>query len=87
MITDASIDGLGAIIEQVQPDLYARPLYFLSRAMLPNERNWSATEWECAAVKNRQFFHGMPFVAGSDHQPLKNLENNRVQRWLIRSTD
>ena len=58
---------------------------------MPNERNCSATELECAIVwavkKNRQLFYGIPFVGVSDHQPLKNLESlstkvNRVQRWL-----
>ena len=91
LITDASIDGLGAVIEQLQPDSSTRPLCFLSRTTLPNERNWSATELECAAIvwavkKNRQLFYGIPFVVVSDHQPLKNLESlstkvNRVQRW------
>ena len=37
--------------------------------------------------KNRQRFHGIPFVVVSDHKPLKNLERlstkvNRVQRWF-----
>ena len=91
LITDASVDGLGAVVEQAQPDPSTRPLCFLSRTTLPNERNCSATELECAIVwavkKNRQLFYGIPFVGVSDHQPLKNLESlstkvNRVQRWL-----
>ncbi len=91
LITDASLDGLGAVIEQDQPDSSTRPLSFLSRTTMPNERNWSATELECAAIvwavkKNRQLFYGIPFIVVSDHQPLKNLESlstkvNRVQRW------
>ena len=80
LITDASVDGLGAVIEQMQPDQSNRPLCFLSRSTLPNERNWSATELECAAIvwavmKNRQLFYGISFVVVSDHQPLKNLES------------
>ena len=39
LITDASVDGLGAVIEQAQPDLSTRPKIFLSRTKLPNERN------------------------------------------------
>ena len=46
LITDASVDRLGAVIEQAQPDSSARPLCFLSRTTLPNERNLSATELE-----------------------------------------
>ena len=92
LITDASVDGLGAVIEQAQTDSSTRPLCFLSRTTLPNERNWSATELECAAIvwaikKNRQLFYDIPFVVVSYHQPLKNLESlstkvNRVQRWF-----
>lgn len=91
VITDASTDGLGAVVEQDQPDGTTRPLCFLSRSTLPNERNWSATELECGALvwaikKNRQLFYGIPFEVVTDHQPLLNLESlsskvNRVQRW------
>ena len=90
LITHPSVDGLGAVIEQEQTDSSTRPVCFLSRSTLPNERNWSATELNCAAIiwadkKNRQLFYGIPFVVVSDHQPLKNLESlltkvNRVQR-------
>ena len=85
------MDVLGAVVEQEQRDGTTRPICFLSRATLPNEKDWSATELECAAIvwavkKNRQLFYGIPFDVISDHQPLKNLESlptkvNRVQRW------
>ena len=85
------MDRLGTVVEQEQSDGTTRPVCFLSRATLPNEKNWSATELECAAIvwavkKNRQLFYGIPFVVMSDHQPLKNLESlatkvNRVQKW------
>ena len=78
LLTDASVDGLGAVIEQIQPDQPTRPLCFLSRITLPNERNWSATELECAAIvwavkKNRQLFYGILFVVVSDHQPFEKI--------------
>ncbi|CAN0593696.1 unnamed protein product, partial [Laminaria digitata] len=92
LITDASADGLGAVIEQEQNDGTTRPICFLSRSTLTNEKNWSTTELECAAIvwavkKNRQLFYGIPFIVVTDHQPLKNLESlatkvNRVQRWF-----
>ena len=50
LIIDASVDGLGAAVEQEQADGTMRPICFLSRSTLPNERNWSATKLECAAV-------------------------------------
>ena len=39
LITDASVDGLGAVIEHAQADLSARPLCFLSRTTLLNVRH------------------------------------------------
>ena len=56
LISNASIDGLGAVIEQRQPDLSTTPLCFLSGTTLPNERNWSATELQCAAVEELEEF-------------------------------
>ena len=92
LITDASVDGLGAVVEQKQRDGTTRPICFLSRSTLPNERNWSTTELECATVvwavkKNRPLFYCIPFIVVSDHQLPKNLESlatkvNRVQRWF-----
>ena len=67
--------------------------HFLNRSTLPNERNLSATQLECAAVvwavkSNSQLFYGIFFVVVSDHQPLKHLASlaskvNRVQRTLV----
>ena len=39
LISNASIDGLGAVIEHAQADLSARPLCFLSRTTLLNVRH------------------------------------------------
>ena len=77
LVTESSVDGLGAVIEQAQPDSSTRPLWFLSRTTLPNERNWSATELEFdafvwAGKKNRQLFYRIPFAVVSDPQPPKN---------------
>ena len=65
LITDASADGFVAVIEQDQSGITSRPIVFLSRSTLPNEKNWSATELECAAIvwavkKNRQLLYGIP---------------------------
>ena len=40
---DASTDGLGATLEQEQLDGSIRPIVYISRAALSNERNW--TPW------------------------------------------
>ena len=92
LVTDASADGLGVVIEQQQPDGSIRPLRYLSRSTLDNERKWNISEQECAAIvwaikRNRQMFYGIPFEVETDHQPLQNLaslsdKSNRVQRWF-----
>ena len=93
LVTDASADGLGVVIEQQQPDGSIRPLRYLSRITLDNERKWNISELECAAIiwaikRNRQMFYGIPFEVETDHQPLQNLaslsdKSNRVQRWFV----
>lgn len=65
LITDASINGLDAAIDQEQADGAVRPSYFLTRNTLPNERVWSATELECASVMyaircSRKLPYGIP---------------------------
>ena len=41
---DASTDGLGATLEQEQPDRSIHPIVYISRAALTNERNWTPME-------------------------------------------
>lgn len=41
---------LSAVIEQDQSDGMTRPIGVLSRSTVPNEKNWSTTELECAVI-------------------------------------
>ena len=66
LVTNASTDGLGVVIEQQQPDGSVRPLRYLSRTTLDIKRMWSISELECAAIvqairRNRQMLYGIPF--------------------------
>ena len=47
---DACRDGFGATLEQQQDDNSVRPITFLSRVTLPNERNWTILEFEAGAI-------------------------------------
>lgn len=70
---DASIDGLGAVLEQEK-----KVIAYASRTLLETEKKWSATELELnAVVFSWQTFK--PYVLGrhvkiySDHMPLKGV--------------
>ena len=92
LVTDASADELGVVIGQQQPDGSIRPFRYLSRSTLDNQRKWSISELECAAIvwaitRDRQMFHGIPFEVETYHQPLQNLaslsdKSNILQIWF-----
>ncbi len=48
--TDASILGIGAVLSQPQEDERAHPVAYASRALSPQEVNYSITELETLAV-------------------------------------
>ena len=44
--TDASLEGLGAVLSQKQDDSLVHPVAFASRSLQPHERNYGSTELE-----------------------------------------
>lgn len=48
--TDASIQGLGAVLSQLHPDGKLHPVSYASRALNKAEKNYSITELETLAV-------------------------------------
>ena len=42
--------GFGAALHQIDPDGVERPILFLSKSLLPHEKNYWATEREVAAL-------------------------------------
>jgi len=84
--TDASKRGLGAVLSQEKG-----PISFISRSLLPAEKNYSTIELECLAIvwavkKLRSFLSDQPFVIQTDHRNLSFLErckNERVRRWAL----
>ena len=89
---DASTAGLGATLEQEQPDGSVRPIVYISRATLDNEQNWTAMELEAGCVvwgirRLRRYLFGVYFLVFTDHQCLQQIckigeTKPRIQRWM-----
>ena len=92
MQTDASREGLGAILTQGE-GTEERVIAYASRSLNKAERNYSATELECLTVnwgvwKMRDYLEGYHFVILTDHQSLKWLDgienpSGRLARWAM----
>ena len=91
--TDASIQGLGAILSQIQSDDRLRPIAFASRALSPQEKNYSVTELEMLAVvwAISHFCHwvyGNNLVVYTDHTAVKAIldapnPSGKHARWWM----
>ena len=89
---DASTAGLGATLEQEQPDGSIRPIVYISRATLDNEQNWTPMELEAGCVvwsirRLRRYLFGVYFLVFTDHQCLQQIckigeTKPRIQRWM-----
>ena len=90
--TDASNVGIGAVLCQYTGDL-AGPVFYASRKLLSQEKNYSAIEKECLALvwsvdKFKYYLYGKEFIIETDHQPLTYLNtfkgsNSRLMRWAL----
>ena len=73
------------------------PVTYISRKLLPNERNYSTVEKEALAIKwaldkLRYYLLGREFTLVTDHAPLKWMAgakdtNARVTRWFLALQD
>ena len=77
--TDASEQGLGAVLSRIDQNREEHPVAFASRKFLPREKNYSVIEKECLAIVwSLQVFHvylyGQKFTIETDHQPFSWLE-------------
>ena len=89
---DANTAGLGATLEQKQPDGSIRPIVYISRATLDNEQNWTPMELEAGCVvwsirRLRRYLFGVYFLVFTDHQCLQQIckmgeTKPRIQRWM-----
>lgn len=91
--TDASHDGLGAVLSQIQEGK-PRVISYASRRLRPSERNcenYSAMKLELLALKwavtekFREYLLGQKFTVYTDNNPLRHLDTAKLgaveQRW------
>ncbi len=89
--TDASNDGLGAVLSQQGVEM-ERPVAYASRTLTDPEKNYCATRKELLGVifglkQFRHYLLGRPFVLRTDHGSLQWLlrfkkPEGQIARWL-----
>jgi hypothetical protein len=94
VITDASIEGLGAILTQKDSDGYEHPIIYSSRSIHGAEANYGISKLELLAVVwsvqvYRPYLLGSPFTVTiiSDHSALNGLLKTKqptgiLARWI-----
>ena len=94
LYTDASLDGLGAVLAQVQ-DGKERVIAYASRSLAPaerNDKNYSSFKLELLALKwaitdkFKDYLWGAQVTVFTDNNPLVHLQTARLgateQRWV-----
>lgn len=94
VVTDASIEGLGAILTQKDENDHEHPIIYSSRALQGAEKNYGISKLELLAVVwavklYRPYLHGSPFTLTviSDHSALNGLLKSKqptgiLARWI-----
>lgn len=91
---DASTEGIGGVLSQLDDEGNERPIYFFSQKLSPRQKAYSITELECLAAvasvkKFKAFVEGQPFKIITDHASLKWLMqqkdlSGKLARWSLK---
>lgn len=78
MYTDASLEGVGAVLKQIQPDGSEKPVAYFSKKLTPSQKKKKAIFVECLAIKEalkywKYWLLGRHFTIFTDHKPLENF--------------
>lgn len=76
--TDASLEGIGAILKQIQPNGVEKPVAYFSKKLNETQKKKKAIYLECLAIKEavhywQYWLIGKFFTVYSDHKPLENM--------------
>jgi len=92
LYTDASSYAIGGILAQ-ESNGFEHVIYYISRILKPNERNYGVSEKEALAVvwsvkRLHHYLYGKKFLVITDHSALKWLMNiaeptGRLMRWSL----
>lgn len=86
--TDASSEGIGAVLKQIQPNGKVKPVTYFSKKLNEVQKKRKAIYLECLALKEairywQYWLIGKPFILYSDHKPLENLNSkSRIDEEL-----
>ncbi len=77
--TDASAEGMGAILKQTQTDGTDKPVAYFSKKFNMAQKKKKAIYLECIAIKEalkywQYWLLGNKFTVYTDHKPLENLK-------------
>ena len=82
--TDSTVEGLGAMIEQLHSDGW-HPIGYKSKATTKAQKEWAPIERETLSVLFgceifHEYLYGRHFTAQNDHQPLKTIFNKSISQ-------
>jgi hypothetical protein len=94
LTTDASYQGLGAMLSQIGKDNEERAISYSSSTLKPAQENYSVTQLEALAViwaieKYKHYLWGKKFTIRTDHSALTSIFGKktpltgRLARWAI----